>query len=103
MVCNLVRNAKEASPKGGIVDICLAAGETITLSVQNQGIVDSEIRDRFFEKYVTSGKPKGTGLGTYSARLIAEVHGGCINLYTSDEKHMTTVTIDLPDKVHEVL
>jgi signal transduction histidine kinase len=103
MVCNLVINAMEASPKGGIVDICLAAGETITLSVQNQGTVDFDIRDRFFEKYVTSGKPKGTGLGTYSARLIAEIHGGCINLSTSDEKHMTTVTIDLPNKVYEVL
>jgi len=103
MVCNLARNAIEASPKGGIVDICLAAGEAITLSVQNQGTVDSEIRDRFFEKYVTSGKPKGIGLGTYSARLIAEIHGGCINLSTSDEKHMTTVTIDLPNKVHEFL
>lgn len=102
MVCNLVKNAMEASPTGGTVDIGLVSEEGTTVSVRNQGAVNSDIRERFFEKYVTSGKPEGTGLGTYSARLMAEIHGGRISVSTSDEKNMTTVTVDLPNNVQEL-
>jgi two-component system, sensor histidine kinase and response regulator len=44
-----------------------------------------QIRDTFFDKYATAGEPGGTGLGTYSARLIAETLGGEISLDMSDE------------------
>jgi signal transduction histidine kinase len=57
--------------------------------------VPEEIRDRFFEKYTTAGKATGTGLGTYSARLIAETHGGSVHLETSEETG-TTVSVHLP-------
>jgi len=65
----------------------------MTISIENQGTVSPDIRDRFFERFVTAGKQKGTGLGTYSARLMAEIHGACIHLFTSDEKNKTRVTI----------
>ena len=45
---------------------------------------------------MTSGKDKGTGLGTYSARLIARAHGGDIRL-TSSEQENTVVSIFIPD------
>ena len=53
------------------------------------------IRDRFFEKYATSGKKKGTGLGTYSARLMAKTQGGDIEL-DSSKPGMTGIVIRLP-------
>jgi signal transduction histidine kinase len=49
----------------------------------------------FFEKYTTLGKRGGTGLGTYSARLMARTMGGDVELDTS-EPGATTVTVRLP-------
>ena len=96
MMSNLIKNAAEASPKGGILLISFSKNECITIHIQNQGAVSPEIRNRFFEKFVTFGKYSGTGLGTYSARLMAEIHGGKINLLTSDEEDETTIVINLP-------
>ena len=50
------------------------------------------IRDTFFQKYVTLGKEKGTGLGTYSAKLMTEAMGGSITMESSEE-HGTTVRL----------
>lgn len=49
----------------------------------------------FFEKYVTADKKDGTGLGTYSARLIAQTLGGTIALETGEEG-MTLIRVLLP-------
>ncbi len=93
MMSNLVTNALEASPKGGYVDISLTRNAAITIAIENQGVVPPDIRERFFEKFVTSGKMQGTGLGTYSARLTAEIHGWRIELHTLDQKDITRVAI----------
>ncbi|HML55232.1 MAG TPA: transporter substrate-binding domain-containing protein [Solidesulfovibrio magneticus] len=91
---NLLKNAAEASPQGGeiAVDIRLSDG---TVAVRNQGRVDPDIVDTFFEKYVTRGKTFGTGLGTYSARLIARAHGGDAVLDLGEPGHVT-VRVLLP-------
>ncbi|MHC1791641.1 transporter substrate-binding domain-containing protein [Solidesulfovibrio sp.] len=91
---NLIKNAAEAAPAGSTVrlDVDTAAG---TFSVCNQGAVPAAIVATFFDKYVTSGKTFGTGLGTYSARLIARAHGGDVTLDTS-EPGETRVRVQLP-------
>jgi signal transduction histidine kinase len=97
MLANLVRNAVEASPAGGRVDIFLEEeGDMRLVRIRNAGVVPVEARDRFFEKYVTAGKRRGAGLGTYSARLIAETLGGSIEMRTDDEENWTAVTVRLP-------
>jgi PAS domain S-box-containing protein len=96
MLGNLLKNALEAAPDGGIVEVDLAdLGESARISVRNQGEVPRAIRQRFFEKYVSSGKPGGTGLGTYSAKRIAEFHGGGITLDCATPGQ-TTVAVVLP-------
>ncbi len=96
MLANLLKNAAEASPEDGEITVALThENETGAIRIHNRGAVPEDIRDRFFDKYVTSGKKLGTGLGTYSARLIAETQGGSIHLDTSDETG-TTVTVRLP-------
>jgi len=45
---------------------------------------------------VIGGKGGGTGLGTYSARPIAETHGGTVNLDSSEEEG-TTVFFSFPE------
>lgn len=95
MLGNLVNNALEASPEGGTVTVSVTDPESPTVSIHNRGAVPEAIRDRFFEKYATYGKASGTGLGTYSAKLIAEAHGGGVRMRTSEENG-TTVTVTLP-------
>jgi CheY-like chemotaxis protein len=95
MLGNLIKNAVEASPKGGRVTVTLERASDPSIHIHNLGAVPAEIRDTFFEKYATSGKHGGTGLGTYSARLIAETQRGTIAMRTSDEEG-TTMTITLP-------
>lgn len=98
MLTNLVRNALEAAPEGTIAEIDFAdRGDAVDIAVRNAGEVPSSIRQRFFEKYVTAGKRHGTGLGTYSARRIAEFHGGSISL-DSSVPGQTTVRVRLPKK-----
>lgn len=96
MLSNLIKNAVEASPNQGTVGIFLGErGDRSEIVIRNQGSVPADIRERFFEKYATSGKSGGTGLGAYSARLIAETHGGGLDLDASVEGQ-TTLTVWLP-------
>ena len=96
MLCNLVGNALDASAPGGTVRICLEpqGKRGVRIDIVNSGQVPPEIRDRFFEKYAQSGKSRGTGLGTYSARLIAQAHGGDIGM--KNEGGLVTVSVRLP-------
>jgi len=95
MLANLIKNSIEASPKNETIAIQLSNTSNLSISINNQGAVPEEIRETFFEKYTTSGKKEGTGLGTYSAKLIAETMGGRISMISSEEKG-TTVTITFP-------
>jgi len=95
LLLNLLKNAVEASPEGGNVTLDLSTGERHVITVHNKGAVPEAIRDVFFEKYVTAGKSQGTGLGTYTARLIATSLGGDI-AFTSSREEGTTLTVTLP-------
>jgi CheY-like chemotaxis protein len=95
MLSNLIKNAVEASPTGEQMEVAMIPEESAVIRIHNTGSVPVDIRETFFEKYTTTGKPDGTGLGTYSAKLIAQTLGGNIKLETSDETG-TTITIVLP-------
>lgn len=98
MLSNLVVNALEASPPVETVRITLEGAETdgdIRISIHNHGAVPEAIRNDFFQKYKTHGKKKGTGLGTYSAKLIADTMGCRLDMATSEEDG-TTLTVVLP-------
>ncbi len=96
MLANSLKNAYEASPEQGVVRVQLwNEAENHRIVIHNQGEVPPAVRQTFFEKYATAGKQGGTGLGTYSARLIARTHGGDIGFSTS-EAEGTTLVISLP-------
>jgi len=96
MLANLIKNALEASPDRERITVELADEEEMAvIRIHNKGTVPEDIRDRFFDKYITSDKESGTGLGTYSAWLIAETQRGSIHLDTSEAKG-TAVTVRLP-------
>jgi ligand-binding sensor domain-containing protein/signal transduction histidine kinase len=96
MLSNLVKNAVEASPSGGRVTIGIRdADREVHVRIHNQGAIPEAVRGRFFEKYATAGKPGGSGLGAYSARLMAGAQRGAIDVRTS-EASGTEVAIRLP-------
>jgi signal transduction histidine kinase len=82
VLLNLLKNAVEASPPGGTVEVhgYAAAGESrphLVLQVRDGGAgIDGESLARIFEPFFTKGKPKGTGLGLYVSHGIVERHGG---------------------------
>jgi hypothetical protein len=96
-VANLLKNAVEAAPDGSTVDVSLSrAGGECVVAIRNRGAVPHGIRARFFDKYVTHGKADGTGLGTYSARVLTEAQGGRVTMQCNDQLDETTLTLYLP-------
>ena len=89
-------NACEAAPEGSRVDIGLQDGDPVAITIRNTGAVPVAIRTRFFDKYVTAGKDGGTGIGTYSAKLLTEAQGGSIQLAVQDAENRTELTVLLP-------
>jgi len=93
-VANILKNAIEAASDGSTVTLDLHTTDYMHLSIHNDTAVPKNLRDRFFEKYATQGKVEGSGLGTYSSHLIAEVQGGKLSMLTS-ESSGTTLTLSL--------
>lgn len=95
-VANLLKNALEASPDGAEVHVTVREGDgdTALLAMRNRGELPPAVRDSFFAKYATHGKPDGTGLGAYSARLMARVQHG--ELQVVSDGGATTLVLRLP-------
>ena len=97
LLANLIKNALEAAPPVSqvTVTIDMQKAESMRIAIHNQGMVAEAVRARFFGKYETFGKEQGTGLGTYSAQLMAQAQGGRVCMETSQQTG-TVVTIYLP-------
>lgn len=97
MLLNLIKNAFEAAKARTKVAIYLTKMDgQVMIKIENSGQVPAEIRPRFWEKYVTQGKGDGTGLGTYSARLLARAQGGETRLMVNEAQDITCVEVRLP-------
>lgn len=96
VISNLGKNAVEASPKHEVVTIDITDDDSsILVSFHNKGAVPEKIRDTFFDKYTTYGKKDGTGIGTYSAKILSQAQGWSIGMQTSEEDG-TKVTVTIP-------
>ena len=96
MLSNLILNALEASPQGKIVNVAMRQSKKqVTIAIANNGAVPEKIRPVFFEKFVTDGKTRGTGIGTYSAKLMAQTMNGTITLESGPED-TTSIVIAMP-------
>lgn len=106
---HLVRNAIEAGSAGDVVRIIVddrierhdidlkgtADPVAVSIEVRNRADIAPEVRDRLFDPYVTHGKRSGTGLGAYTALLVARAHGGTIDVKTGDGNG-TRIALILP-------
>jgi two-component system sensor histidine kinase/response regulator len=96
LLVNLVKNAIEAAPRGSALTIKVAEVDNFrVLKIHNQGSIPDEIHDNFFGKYVTAGKKQGSGIGTYAAKLMADIQKGDID-FESSKLDGTTLMVALP-------
>jgi signal transduction histidine kinase len=96
VLLNLVKNAVEASPPGGLIRISLARErDDLVLEITNAGdLLSPETLQRAFEPFYTT-KPKGTGLGLGLVKRVVEEHGGTVVL-SSDPMLGNRLTLRLP-------
>ena len=102
VVLNILRNAVEATPQDGIIEVStrIAANEPeedeviqIIISDTGCGIPKSNL-SHLFEPFFST-KPKGSGLGLAISYNIVRDHGGTIRVESREGKG-TTFTIVLP-------
>ncbi|HKD16396.1 MAG TPA: HAMP domain-containing sensor histidine kinase, partial [Thermoanaerobaculia bacterium] len=79
---NLLTNARDASPEGGVVTCRLErCGESVRVTVADRGPgVGDGSAERVFQPFYTTKKSGGTGLGLAISRDIVQRHGGAITL-----------------------
>ncbi|MEH7505043.1 ATP-binding protein [Neobacillus drentensis] len=94
---NLLKNAIEAMPKGGNINVYVKEIEDGKISIKfiDQGVgIPQERISTLGEPFYTT-KEKGTGLGLMTCYKIIEGHNGELNIY-SEINEGTTVEILLP-------
>mgnify|MGYP003586852473 CR=1 FL=1 len=99
---NIIRNAIQAMPGGGLLKISLAASDRfvmVSFKDTGPGIPPEEL-GRIFEPYHTTRK-EGSGLGLMIVQRIVREHGGQIEVH-SEPRVGTTFTIVLPREEHRI-
>jgi signal transduction histidine kinase len=100
---NLLRNAMEAQPGGGEIDVAASSdGQELTVDISDAGPgVPMERRTEMFDFGITT-KSGGSGIGLPLSQLIVESHGGSL-VYRdrNDDGRGATFRITLPlERVH---
>jgi signal transduction histidine kinase len=84
---NLILNAVQASPPGGMVTVKTRAAEDfVEIAVIDRGVgIDPAQRDSIFNPFFTT-KPEGVGLGLAIVAKIVDEHGGKITVESEPGK-----------------
>ena len=105
VLLNLLKNAMEAMPGGGRLEIRTERSEAsdgepalVLIEIKDSGVGISETDLRKVFRPLYSTKPRGTGLGLPFCRQVIEEHGGEIRI-NSRKGSGTTVTFTIP--IHE--
>lgn len=96
VVVNLVQNAVDAMPDGGLLTVEVEAGrDEVRVQVRDTGGgMTAAILERIFDPYYTT-KPTGTGLGMAIVRSLLDSIGGDIAL-ASEPGCGSQITVTLP-------
>jgi len=86
LIVNMVRNAIEAMPRGGKIEISTGNTEKVVLVIKDQGAgIPPEIIDRLGTPFVTT-KEMGTGLGLAICYRIVQRHEATISVESQPGK-----------------
>jgi len=101
-VLNIIKNALDAMPDGGTINISSAEdinNKLIEIRIRDTGIgIEPETSRKIFDPFFTTKEEgKGSGLGLFVAREIVEEHDGSIKV-ESVEGEGTTFIIKIPMK-----
>jgi two-component system sensor histidine kinase HydH len=96
VLTNLSRNAQQAMPKGGVLELqTYSRGDRVMLEIIDTGEgMSAETQEKMFDTFFST-KPGGSGLGLPTVRKIVEVHGGAIHC-DSEIGRGTRFSISLP-------
>jgi signal transduction histidine kinase len=85
VITNIVENAADAMPDGGIITIRTTLSEAgIAIDVVDTGTgIAEEALPRLFEPFFTQGKKHGTGLGLTIVKRIMEDHRGRVEVIST--------------------
>jgi len=77
---NILQNALEAMPHRADLTVRTSESESkLSVFLSNTGsYIESEDLQKIFERFHTSGKTNGTGLGLHISKQFVEAHGGKI-------------------------
>jgi PAS domain S-box-containing protein len=91
VVENLIGNAIKYSPGGEPVEVALRGrGATVELAVRDRGIgIPETERGKLFGRFARASNARalgisGTGFGLYLSRMIVELHGGSIDVESTE-------------------
>jgi two-component system, NtrC family, sensor histidine kinase HydH len=78
VLVNLLLNALDAQPHGGVVEVALRNGRDVQITVDDDGPgIAAAVQPRLFTPFAST-KPTGTGLGLSICRRVLQEHGGTI-------------------------
>ncbi|MFE7061020.1 ATP-binding protein [Sutcliffiella sp. NPDC057660] len=94
---NLIKNAMEAMPDGGVIDISSleTSEDYITIKIRDNGMGISEENQKLLGHAFFTSKEKGMGLGLTISYKIIQEHNGHLSI-ESKEGEGTLVTLSLP-------
>jgi signal transduction histidine kinase len=103
MLSNLFKNAVEAMPKGGKLEVDVSETPSdIVIKVKDSGVgIPTENRDKLFTPFFTTkGIGKGTGLGLATIYGIVKMHKGKIEVDSNTDHSKgptgTTFSVTIP-------
>lgn len=87
VLCNMITNALEATPRNGVVKIWLEHEEEfLSFLVWNAQVIPEEVANRVFQRNFSTKEQAGRGVGTYSMKLFGEeILGGHVSFTSSRE------------------
>ena len=96
-VGNLIKNAFEATPAGGTVELAGTVGNgQVKISVHNPGVIPPSIQRQIFQRSFSTKGGAGRGVGTYAVRLFVERYLAGKVSFVSDEAQGTVFQVFLP-------
>ncbi len=91
MLGNLISNALKYSPDGSLIEVIAAIdGDHIAVAVRDRGVgIPKKDLANIFDRYSRGSNVSGivgTGVGLYLVKIVAELHGGSVNVESEEEK-----------------